>query len=160
MSYWRLKRWLPRLGGAYVVAGLLAAAAPGFEVFPFFCWFLFPIVPGAEPRYELVVSEHAGTAVTPPADVQTLDVVRDPMAMDLWLATQRLGVALAKDDSAAVSRERRLIEANFVCAPSRYRIDRVLFDPLARYRSGEVTHRETVQAFASTEGCRRSPWAL
>lgn len=160
MSYWRLRRWLPRLGGAYVVAGLLAAAAPGFEVFPFFCWFLFPIVPGDEPRYELVVSEHAGTTVTPPADVQTLSVVRDPMAMDLWLATQRLGVALADGDTAAVARERRLIEANFVCAPSRYRIDRVLFDPLERYRSGTVKSRATVRQFKSLEGCRSSPWSL
>ena len=158
MGYRALRRWLPRAAGIYGLAGLLAAAAPGYEVFPVFCWFLFPIVPGAEPRFELVVETIGGEAVEPPVDIQTLGRVKDPMAMDLWLATQRLGKALLTADRREIERVRTLIEANFVCAPSRYRVDEVRFDPLVRYRTGEVEGRRVLARFRSQDGCERSPW--
>lgn len=159
MRYWTLRRWLPRFGLGYVLAGLLAAAAPGFEVFPFFCWFLFPIVPGAEPRFELVVHAHGGETLSPPQDIQQLDLLEDPMAMDLWLLTQRLGRAAQADDINEIERTRTLIEANFVCAPSRYTVDEVRFDPLERYATGKVRARTVVAHFQSATGCGRSPWA-
>lgn len=160
MQYWTLRRWLPRFGGLYVVAALFATAAPGFEVFPFFCWFLFPVVPGFEPRYELVVEVVEGESIDPRTDFQRLGRIKDPMAMDLWLATQRLGQALDRNDGEAVNRERALIEDNFICAPRRYGIDKVEYDPLERWQTDEVKARRTLQVWtSSTSGCRSSPWA-
>lgn len=155
-----LRRSLPRWGAAYVVAGLLAAAAPGFEVFPVFCWFLFPVVPGPEPRFELVVSQLGGEPVDPPTDVQRLGLVRDPKAMDLWLATQRLGAAVERGDERDRAKARRLIETGFLCQGARYRLDRVQFDPLERWQTGHVRERTPLVAFDSEAACARSPWAI
>lgn len=159
MGYKTVRRWLPRLGGGYLLAALLATAAPGFEVLPFFCWFLFPIVPGHDARYELVALELAGSPISPPRDYQTLDLVKDPMAMDLWLATRRLGQALEGQDEDRIRRERHLIESNFLCAPSHYAVDRVVFDPLKRWRNHRVEARKRLAVFTSSTGCQILPWA-
>ena len=158
MRYRTMRRRLPQLGALYVVLGLLATMAPGFEVFPFFCWFLFPVTPNIETRYELVVSEIGGRSLTPPAEYQSMDLVEDPMAMDLWIAVQDLGRAEENDDTDAVGRLRRRIELNFIPAPNRYRLDRVTFDPLERWRDETVRKRETVAAYTSSVGATRIPW--
>lgn len=153
-----MRRWLPRLGGLYVVLGLLATMAPGFEVFPFFCWFLFPVTPNVESRYELVLHEVGGRTVSPPAEYQSLDLVEDPMAMDLWIAVQALGRAEAAADAARIDVLRRRIELNFIPAPNRYRLERVTFDPLERWRNGSVRARESVAVYTSSVGIETIPW--
>jgi hypothetical protein len=156
----RARRWLPRFAAAYLALALAAVSAPGFEVFPFFCWFLFPIAPGAEPRYELRVSTFEGAHLETPEDVQRLGVYRDPKAMDLWVMTQRLGAALEAGRTEEAARARRIIEGSFLCAPTRYRVDRVAFDPLARWSTGQVRSRETLAHLESRADCGRSPWRV
>ncbi|MEO1337745.1 MAG: hypothetical protein AAFV29_19025, partial [Myxococcota bacterium] len=152
MRYHRLRRLLPQVGIGYVILGLIATMAPGFEIFPFFCWFLFPVTPNVETRYELVVSTMAGRALPAPMEYQSLDLVDDPMAMDLWIAVQDLGKAIAREDKARVDVLRSRIELNFIPAPNRYRIERVTFDPLERWRDGTVQQRAPVASFTSTLG--------
>ena len=146
------------MGAVYVVLGLLATMAPGFEVFPFFCWFLFPVTPNVETRYELVVEQLGGDVLSPPAEYQSLDLVEDPMAMDLWIAVQDLGRAVASKDADEVAVLRRRIELNFMPAPNRYRLERVTFDPIERWRDGRVRARETVTVYSSSVGATRIPW--
>ena len=147
------------MGVIYVILGLAAAAAPGFEVFPFFCWFLFPVVPGHEAKYELIVTEVEGDIIHPPTNYQKLDRIKDPMAMDLWLATQRIGHAIDHDNSNAALRTRALIEANFLCGPSQYHIDRVYYDPLVRWREGRDQSRETIATYTNLTPCPHGSWA-
>lgn len=159
MRYWHLRRWLPRMGLGYVLAGLLAAGVPGFEVFPFFSWFLFPIVPTTELRYELVLHRHVGAAIEPPRDLQEMKIFSDPTAMDLWLATQRLGKELTRDGEAGAAATRALIEANFVCAGSEYAVHEVRFDVLDRWVKKETVSRRELVRWESKGPCRSSPWA-
>lgn len=159
MRYATLRRALPGALWVYLVAGFMAAAAPGFEVFPFFCWFLFPVTPNVEERYELTVERLGDQTWTEPVSYQSLDLVEDPHAMDLWFSTQALGDAIQANDLKRVSEIRRRLEANFLPAPSRYGVDRVRFDPLERYRTGEVRQRQRLATFTSSTGCTRIPWA-
>lgn len=158
MGYGSLRRWLPRLAGVYLLGALAAVAAPGFEVFPVFCWFLFPVVPGYEARYELTVTEAGGVRPDAPTDIQQLDEFDDPKAMDLWVVTQRLGKAVARKDEAGVAAARRLLEGSYLCAPSRYAMTELHFDPVERWRSGAVQSSRILASFSSTEGCETSPW--
>lgn len=158
MSPRDLRRWLPRLGLAYVVAGLLAATQPGFEVFPFFSWFLFPVVPGDDPRYELVVETLEGVPVTPPRDIQALGYIDDPKAMDLWVTTQRLGRSLETGSATAALAVRRIVEGSFLCGDTRYAVEKVWFDPLERWETGAVRARTRIARFESRADCARSPW--
>ncbi len=158
MKYRAVRRWLPRLGVAYVVLGLLATMAPGFEVFPFFCWFLFPVTPNIETRYEIVVSEIGGRGLDAPTEYQSMDLVEDPMAMDLYIAVQALGRAVSSGDQEQVRRLRERIELNFIPAPNRYRLDRVTFDVLDRWRTGAVQNRQPMGVFTSSAGAASIPW--
>ncbi|MEM7678325.1 MAG: hypothetical protein AAF449_20220 [Myxococcota bacterium] len=158
MRYDRLRWLLPQIGIGYVALGLVATAVPGFEIFPFFCWFLFPVTPNVETRYELIVTAMGGRSLPVPTEYQSLDVVEDPMAMDLWIAVQDLGKALAIDDQPRVDMLRSRIELNFLPAPNRYRIERVTFDPLERWHDGTVKERASIAAFTSSTGVSRIPW--
>lgn len=159
MPYRRLRRLLPALGGAYLVLGFCAAAAPGFEVFPFFCWFLFPITPNVEERFALSVHEIGGRRFEEPVEFQSLDVIEDPHAMDVWFSVQALGQAVVDDNAREAERIRRRLEANFIPSPSRYTVDQVTYDPIERWRQGTVRSRTTLAVFTSSTGCTRSPWA-
>jgi len=159
VRYRGLRALLPRAWGAYLVAGFLAAAAPGFEVFPFFCWFLFPVTPNVEERFELQVEQLGDRKWSEPQSYQALHLVEDPFAMDLWVSVQALGRALEAGDESRVAAIRRRLEANFLPAPSRWGVDRVRFDPLERYRRGVVEDRVRVATFTSSTGCVRIPWA-
>ena len=160
MSYRTMRRLLPRLGAGYLALAIAATAAPGFEVFPFFCWFLFPVTPNVEARYELVVSQIGGRPIQPPREYQTMDLVEDPMAMDLWIATQDLGRAAVAGDAARVQALRQRIELNFIPAPNRYALERVTYDPLERWRDGTVRDRQTVAEYSSTVGSTSIPWTF
>lgn len=159
MGYRTLRRVLPGALWAYLVAGFLAAAAPGFEVFPFFCWFLFPVTPNVETRYELMVERLGERRWSEPVRYQSLDLVEDPHAMDLWFSVQALGDALEAGEGATVADVRRRLELNFLPSPSRWGVDRVRFDPLERHRTGEVEERARIATFTSSVGCARIPWA-
>ena len=158
MRYRTTRRVLPWLGGGYVLLGLLATMAPGFEIFPFFCWFLFPVTPNVETRYELMVSEIGGRRLPAVTEYQSMDLVEDPMAMDLWIAVQALGRAEADDDRDQIKTLRARIELNFLPAPNRYRLDRVTFDPIERWRDGTVRARAPVATYSSSVGAARIPW--
>ncbi|MBX2812396.1 MAG: hypothetical protein KTR25_11325 [Myxococcales bacterium] len=147
-----------RLGVTYVLLGLAATLAPGFEVFPFFCWFLFPIVPGNEPRYELMVDTLQDKVFSPRVNFQKLNNIKDPMAMDLWLATQRLGKAIEIQQPEIIHRTRRLIETNFLCTGSKYTIDRVIFDPIDRWKHNKVSERVSLATFNSQATCQTAVW--
>jgi len=79
--------------------------------------------------------------------------------MDLWFSVRALGYALEAEDADTVRTIRSRLEANFLPAPSRYGVDRVIFDPMVRYRTGEVRSRERIATFTSSTGCARIPWA-
>lgn len=143
----------------YLVAGALAVLAPGFEVFPFFCWFLFPITPNTVQHYALELQTVGGQPVSAGTTFQTLHLVQDPQAMDVWVSTQALGKAQEAGDAATVDRIRRRLEANFLPAPSRYRLVKKTFDPLERWETGKE-QTEVIADYAAPTGCQRSPWAF
>ena len=158
-GYRRVRRWLSALLFGYVGLGFAATAVPGFEVFPFFCWFLFPITPSVETRYALEVEMFGGAAIEPPRTFQELDVVEDPFAMDAWTTIQALGRAVDAGDSSEEERLRARLEANYLARPSRYRLVRRVFDPLDRWSTGRIEDSDVLARYASERGCEVSPWA-
>ncbi|MGF1511185.1 MAG: hypothetical protein ACFB9M_16960 [Myxococcota bacterium] len=158
-GYRRLRSWFPRLLSSYILAGLMATAVPGFEVFPFFCWFLFPITPSVEDRYALEILTLGGRSVHPPALFQDLDLVEDPFAMDAWTSIQALGRAFERGDMGAVHTLQRRLQMNFLPAPSQYRLVRLRFDPLERFRTGRIQQRKALWTVTASVGCTEIPWA-
>lgn len=132
------------------MAGILAAARPPtYEVFPFFCWFLFPIAPNVEERYALRVAELGGARVVPPTWLEELDVLDDPWAMDAHWTIQALGRAVEAGRSDDVRTLRRRLEAHFLPTPARYELVRIRFEVLERWREGRLRQTIPVARFRS-----------
>lgn len=154
-----MRRWFPRMLGAYLVAAFAATSAPGYEVFPFFCWFLFPVAPNQVERYALLVEELAGRPVDPPRSFQKMHLVAEPHAMDAWTSVQALGRAVEAQDEARIRMLRTRIEMNFLPPPSRVVLVKRRFDPLVRYKTGRIDAETRLAVFTSSHGCSEIPWA-
>lgn len=152
----RLRKLLAVAVVGYVALGLAAVARPPrYEVFPFFCWFLFPISPTVEERWGLRVHEVGGAPLPEPRWYEELGVTRDPWAMDAHLAIQALGRAVEAGDAAAAARLRRRIEANFLPTPARYDLVSLRFEVLERWRDGTLRAERRVARFVSGEPAPR-----
>ena len=160
MRYKQSRRLLPVVGILYLLLALSGLRTPTREIFPFFCWFLFPITPNVEERFELRVVRLGDDIFEQPVDYQTLKVLKSPMEMDLWISTQQLGQAIGSDRPATIEHVRRRLEANFLPAKSLYMVDRVVFDPLERWENGHVRRRTRLATYTSSKGCERIPWKV
>jgi hypothetical protein len=126
----------------YAAVGLAAIAAPGYEVFPFFCWFLFPVTPNHVERYGLQLQEHAGKQLGIPIAYESLRALGARRnSMDLQMAVQALGHAVTEGDLARVDELRRRIEGNFLDAPCSYGVVLASYEPMERWRGVESTPR-------------------
>jgi hypothetical protein len=135
------------------VLGLSAIAAPGYEVFPFFCWFLFPVTPNQVHRYALELEQQDGRRLQPPVTYEALHTLgRQRNSMDLQVAVQAFGDAVSTGQTTRRSELRSLIEANFLTAPCAYRLVSVSYDPMQRWRGVEI-ERKSLGTFS----CREQP---
>lgn len=153
--YQRLQRSLAAAVALYVVAGLAATALPPkYEVFPFFCWFLFPVSPTVESRWALRVEQVGGVTLPEARWYEELGVTRDPWAMDAYLTIQALGRAVEAGDAVAEATARRRLEANFLPTPTRYSLVRIRFEVLERWRDGTLRESRVAARYASDAGPR------
>ena len=136
----RVKGWLRArrlsvaLPALYVLLGLAAIPAPRHEVFPFFCWFLFPVTPNLVTRYQLELMVANGEALLEPTPIQSAEISgKHRNSMDLQMAVQAFGDALVQRHLKRAELLRRRIEANFLPAPCAYRVRQVQYDPLERW---------------------------
>lgn len=131
--------WLP---AGYAILGLAAVAAPGYEVFPFFCWFLFPVTPNQVERYVLKVERDRGVTFEPPVPYESsksFGSLRN--SMDLQIAAQLLGAALERGDMHDATGARKRIEANFLNPPCAYSIAVASYEPIERWRGSPAVVR-------------------
>jgi len=126
---------------------LAAAWPPKHEVFPFFCWFLFPIAPGLEERYAVEVREVGGRPLSEPRWLEELGILEDPWAMDAHWTVQALGRAVDAGDEEAVAALRTRLEANFLPTPATYNVTRVRFDVLERWHTGRLRSVDRLARF-------------
>lgn len=144
-EYRRLQTWVLRGFGVYLGLALLAIPTRRHEIFPFFCWFLFPLTPNVEVHFVLRVREAAGTPLPhAPPYAEAGPWVKEPHSMDAYVAIQTLGNAITRHDSASAGRAWRLLSGNFIAAPCDAELLRVTADPLELWRGGSPRHTESV----------------
>jgi hypothetical protein len=130
----RTHRLLVALPTLYVLLGLATIPAPRHEVFPFFCWFLFPVTPNEVTRYQLELSIASGTPLRKPTAIQSTELAgKVRHSMDLQVAVQAFGDALVHGHNRRAETLRRRIEANFLPTPCAYRVKQVQYDPIERW---------------------------
>ena len=135
------------------------------ELFPFYSWFLFSLVPQPDAAvYEMLIHEApAGQVFDPPIASRKANegLLRSPHSVDLFRTVQELGRAAQARDAAACDRLRAGVERRFrVTGPVRYEIVKQTYDnAIARWSSREVApHRqESVATFVSGTRSAFSP---
>jgi hypothetical protein len=130
----RLGRVPKLVAAGYAVLGLGASANQGYEVFPFFSWFLFPLTPNYVTRYEL----------TPLPALSALGRLHQ---MDMHVLLQEFGAALDGRDPLTSATLRGRLEGNFFVLPCQYAIARTEYEPIARWITGEAKMSRTVAEF-------------
>lgn len=143
-----LHRLIPGLLVGYLVLALLAIPTRRHEVFPFFCWFLFPITPNVETRFQIIVRENDGEDLDPAVPYEhALDSVRRPHSMDAHVAMQALGRAVESDRRGEQERARAVLEGNFLNEPCRYDLVEIKLDPYRQWRQRASPARREVASF-------------
>lgn len=143
---------IPVVLAFYFFAGL-ATKRTG-EVFPIFHWALFANAPDTRIDYELYILEQDGRRFSPPVLLQNTEEYKE------WLAASydiynSLGVIDSFARAHQAGRTERAaelkgaLEHNFVPGDKvRYKILRVEYDALERYRTGKVRAASTVGVFS------------
>lgn len=155
-------RLFQRLLGGFLGFVLLAGLGgqflhPRHELFPFYSWFLFSLVPQPEPTvFELLIHEApVGTVFDPPISYRRLNegTLRSPHSIDLYRNVQELGRAAQARDVEASDRLRAGLERRFrMSGPVRYEIVRQTYaDPMARWSQRDTApfRQESVATFQS-----------
>lgn len=115
-EYRRARRGIAFFLAFYFIIGLGTLLLPKGEIFPFFNWFLFSLVPQETPHYDLILYEVNGKRLDQPRRYQEAGgLVRSPHDVTVVTLTQRIG---ATNDAKA----RELLEKSWLPPKTRYEI--------------------------------------
>jgi hypothetical protein len=115
-EYRRTRRTVAFFLAFYFIFGLGTLLLPAREIFPFFNWFLFSLVPQETSHYDLILYEVDGKLLDPPRRYQDADgLVRSPHDVTVVTLTQRIG---ATNDAKA----RELLEKSWLPPKTHYEI--------------------------------------
>ena len=131
----------------YFLVGMLTGFLGIKEIFPFFSWNLFGHIPNKTNEYAIIVDVYNGTTVSPPQLFQEAKgVVRQSSSIIAYYLIQDFGKAYERREMQKSERLRELFEANFIKAPAQYRLIRIIYNPLERWKTGRY-ERINIQEF-------------
>lgn len=139
MSTVKLKASILTFLAAYAIGGLATEVLlPGREksAIPLFSWFLFDEVPNAMQSYDIEVLKYDEREFDPPLNWSAADGVASPKGREL---IQRIGRRWEHGDTAGANALRRAFERAFLPPGTQYRLVRLTYDPLARWRDGALS---------------------
>ncbi|MFQ3670803.1 MAG: hypothetical protein SNJ84_05035 [Verrucomicrobiia bacterium] len=118
-------------GTAIFVLGEVALLfPPSHEIFPFYSWSMFALVPGEKDQFYVLVE-------TPEGEVEFTrggPGIRGAQSVVAYNVMQRLGRALKAGNQEETERWRRQFEENFLVEGTRYRVVHRRVDPLIRWQ--------------------------
>ena len=149
MKYYQwIRRAVPTFLIVYCLGGFLALLTPAYEVFPVFSWFLFPLTPSDEIRYELRVYEYGGVIVDPPCLYQEGEgKFVGEHSIELFELIQKLGRA-AESQNLQDEKNALLLLENYLKIPYRVELLSVSYSPVERWKTGyeEITPLKTFKS--------------
>jgi hypothetical protein len=147
LTAYRRTRWL--VAAIWVVYPLIGVATqwaparwfPHRELYPFYSWSLFALVPNMEHRYTARIYEANGEIMEPPTLFEEARRnVRQPHSAAVLQLFTRLARAHEAGQEAEVERLLRLVD-DHIPRPARFELVRLTYQPVERWRNG--TQEET-----------------
>lgn len=130
----------------YFLIGMVTGFLRGKEIFPFFSWSLFSNIPNKTNEYTIIVDVYNGMIVSPPQLFQEAkEIIRQfdsrnispPASIIAYYLMQDFGKAYERGEIQKAEKLRRLFEANYIKAPARYRLVRLIYNPVERWKTGK-----------------------
>ena len=133
--------------------GITSELAARGEIFPFYSWFLFVLVPQKAVVYDVLILEQPGRVFDPPVSYQRAgELVREPRSIVTYRLVQAFGRATEKGDTNAAAALRTELESRFTASPVHYELAKLRFDnPLRRWKSGQPQRSEVIREFRFQE---------
>lgn len=131
----------------YFLFGIISGLLSTKQIFPFFSWNLFGDIPNKRIEHTVIVDLYNGTIVSPPQLFQEAkEIVWESDSITARRLIQDFAMAYQWGDIKEADRLRKIFEANFIKAPARYRLVRLIYDPLVRWKTGKY-ERIDIQEF-------------
>jgi hypothetical protein len=125
---------------AMVLIGYAAIPLPGNELFPFYSWSMFSLVPSEKNAFTVFIHEVNGQPLLPPREFQQAgQLVHAPHSVVAYKVIQKLGDAYKNGTPQAQAQMKELFEKNYLPQPMRYALVHMNYDPLTRWKNGGRT---------------------
>jgi len=124
-----------------LLLGLIAAPTKKHEIFPFFCWFLFPKTPGTEDNYELIITSYDGKPLEQPQSFMRSPLVRgrgQESSTNAHRIIEALGKAIVSGHKEDIETHNQMITGNYFSKPVSYIIKKKIYDPIQYRRTGNA----------------------
>jgi predicted DCC family thiol-disulfide oxidoreductase YuxK len=122
----------------YFMVGTITGFLGVKEIFPFFSWSLFSRVPNkTTSEYAVIVSTYNGMTVFPPRLFQEAkEIIHESESIIARRLIQDFGKAYQNMEIREADELRKLFEANFIKSPAKYRLIRMIHNPVERWKTG------------------------
>ena len=153
-NYRAFRLLIPLIMLGYLAVAFQAPPAGFTETFPFFNWRLFPSAPpGLASRPEILVHSIDGKTLEPPELFYSLgDHFRSAARGDVLVSktTVQLARAIARGNPSDIDSLIRVLEETYFseAREMKYSLVQVSYDPIERYRTGEIRTMREIAAFA------------
>ena len=135
---------------AQVVVGYAGWLTPRHEIFPFTSWLLFSLVPGKVTDYDLILHGSSRWPQVPPRPFnQSGGLVSSGHSIVTYQVIQQLGAAVTAGDTARIESLRHQIEEQFAVPSIRYDLVNLTYQPVARWKTGQILSSRVVQSFVA-----------
>ena len=129
--------------GYLAIALVAAASSPRHEIFPFFCWFLFPLTPNIEMGFDAELLSIGGLELPEPKSFREAKQLVSAGSVDARFAVESLGAAHSAHP-AELEHRRRWFEARFLAPPCRYRVTLRRYQPLRAFEGTADLERQVL----------------
>ena len=139
MKTYRWRKW----GGVLflllmLVVGYSAIPFKGNELFPFYSWSMFSLVPGVKVGYTVFIRELNGQTYSPAVEFCHADGLPIQVhSVVVYRNIQNLGMAFDSGNFKEFEELRDYFEKNYLPPLTRYALYRTKYDPLQQWRTGE-----------------------
>ncbi len=136
---------------AVLVIGYAAIPLPGNEIFPFYSWTMFSLVPAEQNGFAVFILEEGGNVLNPPLEFQQAGSrVGGQNSVVAYRDIQNMGKAYLAGDTQRFEELRQLFEKNYIHVGTRYQLMKMNYDPITRWKTGNRT-LEPLQEWTRTE---------
>lgn len=123
----------------YFSVGMASFLTAKKEIFPFFSWSLFSVVPNPSPHYEIIIHQHNGKKLASPKSLyEAPSSIVNRSSAGAKFVIRDLGKAYLEDNKEEVIRLRTLLEKNFLKGNIKYELVSQVYDPIKRWKNGET----------------------